>query len=91
METEVENDWSAYVNERKEAELQSIAEEEKLHEERTRRYMYNALRDREFRTSGVEFDQLLPPIDLFDNLREVIKTRVIDKLRTYFEKFLGLV
>jgi hypothetical protein len=39
----------------------------------------------------VEFDKLLPPMDLFDNLREVIKTRVIDKLRAYFEKFLGLV
>ena len=90
METEVESDWSAYVNERKEVELQEITEEEKLHAERTHRYMANALRDREFRTTGVEFDRLLPPMDLFDNVREVVKIRVIDKLRAYFEKFLGL-
>jgi type I restriction enzyme R subunit len=90
LETKVESDWSAYVNERKEVELKAIAEEEKLHTERTHRYMNNALRDREFRTTGVEFDKLLPPMDLFGGIRETIKTRVIDKLRAYFDKFLGL-
>jgi type I restriction enzyme R subunit len=90
LETKVESDWSAYVNERKEVELKAIAEEEKLHAERTHRYMNNALRDREFRTTGVEFDKLLPPMDLFGGIRETIKTRVIDKLRAYFDKFLGL-
>ena len=90
LDTEVENDWSVYVNERKEVELQSITIEEKLHADRTHRYMTNALRDGEFRTTGVEFDKLLPPMDLFENVRELVKTRVIDKLRAYFEKFLGL-
>ena len=90
LETEVESDWSAYVKERKEAELLAITEEEKLNAERTQRYMNNALRDREFRTTGVEFDKLLPPMDLFGGIRETIKTRVIDKLRAYFDKFLGL-
>ena len=90
VETEVESEWSAYVNERKEVELQAITEEEKLHAERTYRYMTNALRDREFRTSGVEFDQLLPPVSLFGQARELIKQRVIEKLRAFFEKFLGL-
>ena len=71
-------------------ELQSITIEEKLHADRTHRYMTNALRDGEFRTTGVEFDKLLPPMDLFENVRELVKTRVIDKLRAYFEKFLGL-
>jgi type I restriction enzyme R subunit len=90
LDTEVENDWSVYVNERKEVELQSITIEEKLHADRTHRYMTNALRGGEFRTTGVEFDKLLPPMDLFENVRELVKTRVIDKLRAYFEKFLGL-
>ena len=90
LDTQVENDWSVYVNERKESELQSITDEEKLDADRTHRYMNNALRDGEFRTTGVEFDKLLPPMDLFENVRELVKTRVIDKLRAYFEKFLGL-
>ena len=71
-------------------ELQSITEEEKLHAERTHRYMTNALRDREFRTTGVEFDELLPPVSFFGQARDSIKQRVIEKLRAFFEKFLGL-
>ena len=90
MDTQVENDWSAYVNERKEVELQSITEEERLNPDKTRTYMTNALRDKEFRTTGVEFDQLLPPVSLFSHKRESIKERVIEKLRAFFEKFLGL-
>jgi len=90
LDTDVESDWSAYVNERKELELQSITEEEKLHAERTHRYMTNALRDREFRTTGVEFDELLPPVSFFGQARDSIKQRVIEKLRAFFEKFLGL-
>ena len=78
------------MNERKELELQSITEEEKLHAERTHRYMTNALRDREFRTTGVEFDELLPPVSFFGQARDSIKQRVIEKLRAFFEKFLGL-
>ena len=90
LETDVEQDWSAYVNERKEADLQMITSEERLHPEKTWTYMTNALRDKEFRTNGVEFDELLPPVSFFGQARELIKQRVIEKLRSFFEKFLGL-
>jgi len=90
LETDIEKGWSDYVNERKEQDLRAIIDEEKLELAKTQRYMNNALRDREFRTTGVEFDKLLPPMDIFNPLREFIKERVIDKLRAYFEKFLGL-
>ena len=90
MDTVIEKGWSEYVNERKEQDLQIITEEERLDPAKTRRYMHNALQDREFRTTGVEFDKLLPPMDIFSPLRELIKERVISKLRAYFEKFLGL-
>ena len=52
--------------------------------------MTNALRDKEFRTTGVEFDELLPPVSFFGQARTIIKHRVIEKLRAFFEKFLGL-
>lgn len=90
LETDVEQDWSAYVNERKEADLQLITEEEHLNPVKTKTYMTNALRDKEFRTTGVEFDELLPTVSLFDQARDIIKQRVIKKLRAFFEKFLGL-
>lgn len=90
LETDVEQDWSAYVKERKEADLQTITDEERLNADKTRTYMTNALRDKEFRTNGVEFDELLPPVSFFGQARELIKQRVIEKLRAFFEKFLGL-
>ena len=90
MDTDVEEDWSAYVKERKETDLRIITEEEQLNPAKTRQYMTNALRDKEFRTTGVEFDELLPPISFFGQKREIIKQRVIEKLRAFFEKFLGL-
>ncbi len=90
MNTEVEKDWTTYVDERKEQDLQVIIEEEKLEPSRTRKYMHNALRDHDFRTTGVDFDKLLPPLDIFSPLRGLVKTRIIEKLSAYFEKFLGL-
>ena len=90
LDTNVERDWATYVNERKEAELQNITEEERLNPGKTKTYMTNALRDKEFRTTGVEFDELLPPVSFFGQARESIKRRVIEKLRSFFEKFLGL-
>jgi type I restriction enzyme R subunit len=90
LESDVEHDWPAYVNERKEQDLTAITEEERLNAAKTKRYMRDALRDKEFRTTGVEFDELLPPVSIFDKMRDMIKERVILKLRAYFEKFLGL-
>ena len=58
LHLQMEQDWSAYVKERKAADLQVITAEEKLNQEKTHRYMQNALRDKEFRASGVKFDEL---------------------------------
>lgn len=90
LETDIENGWKDYVDERKQQDLEAIMEEERLDQAKTKRYMNNALRDRDFRTTGVEFDRILPPIDMFGGQRESIKARVIAKLKAYFEKFLGL-
>lgn len=91
MQTEIEKDWASFVEERKQKDLEEIVEEENLVPNLTKRYMTNALRDREFRTIGIEFDRLLPPMDLFCSDRELKKNTIIDKLRRYFEKFLGLL
>lgn len=90
MHTDIERDWPAYVAERKEQELVELIEEERLHEEPTRRYVDNAFRDRELKTLGPAIDKLLPPMSFFDPARAVKKQNVIDKLRAFFERFLGI-
>jgi type I restriction enzyme R subunit len=90
MHTDIERDWPAYVAERKEQELVELIEEERLHEEPTRRYVDNAFRDRELKTLGPAIDKLLPPMSFFDPARAKKKQLVIDKLRAFFERFLGI-
>ncbi len=90
MQTEIESAWPEYVREQKEADLKRIIDEETLKPERTRIYIENALRDGEMRTTGTEFEELLPPMSLFDKRSAVKKKTVFEKLRAFFEKYLGL-
>jgi type I restriction enzyme R subunit len=90
LETEVERDWRTFVSERKEADLTSIIESEKLKEKETRRYVEGSFREREMKTTGTEFTGILPPADMFHPGYSVKKQTVIEKLRAFFEKYLGL-
>ena len=58
LHLQVEQDWSAYVKERKAADPQVKTIKVGHSQEKTHRYMQNALRDKEFRASGVKFDEL---------------------------------
>jgi type I restriction enzyme R subunit len=90
LDTQVERDWRAYVDERKEEDLSAVIQSERLKEPETRRYMDGCFRDREMKTTGTEFAGILPPSDLFDRNHAIKKQTVIEKLRVFFEKYLGL-
>lgn len=90
METEVEKDWSAYVNEKKEEDLSAVIKAENLKEAATRRYMEGCFRNREMKTTGTEFAGILPPSDMFSRSHGLKKQTVIEKLQAFFEKYLGL-
>ena len=51
------------------------------------------LADGELKTTGVGIDNLLPPMRRFggDSNRAEKKQTVIEKLKTFFEKYLGIV
>ena len=90
IETDVDMAWPEYVSQRKEEDLTGIIEAERLKENETRRYMEGSFRDRELKITGTEFASILPPADIFDRAHSVKKQTVIEKLRTFFEKYLGL-
>ena len=52
--------------------------------------MENAFRDGEIKTFGKDIDKLLPPISRFGGGRDQKKQGVIDKLKTFFEKYFGI-
>ncbi len=87
----IPRDWNRFVSENREQELQAIIGEERLKPEETRKFMENAFRDGEIKTSGTGIDKLMPPISRFDgNVRTKKKSQIIEKLKSFFEKYFGI-
>ena len=42
-------------------------------------------------TNGTEFDAILPPVSIFGGGKAKKKQTVIEKLKAFFERYLGLV
>ena len=59
---DVLTEWHHYVAEEKEKELSAIIKEEKLKEEETRKFIANAFRNGEMKTTGTDIDKLMPPV-----------------------------
>ena len=88
---DVMNEWHEYVVEQRDHDLNAIITEEKLKPEDTRKFMENAFRDGEIKTAGIDIDKLMPPISRFGGGgRAKKKQGVIDKLKTFFEKYFGI-
>ena len=84
-------EWNTYVSEQREKELAKIIQEEKLKEPETRKYLANAFRDGEIKTVGTDIDKLMPPVSRFGGGgRAQKKQGVIDKLKSFFDKFFGI-
>ncbi|MGI6532147.1 MAG: type I restriction endonuclease subunit R [Bacillota bacterium] len=91
VSTKVDEDWRKFLNERKEADISAIIEEEKLKPEETRRFIDNAFRDGMLKTTGTDIDKIMPPVSRFGGGRAAKKQGIIEKLMIFFEKYLGLV
>lgn len=88
---DVMNEWHDYVANERERQLVQIIQEEKLNESATRKFIENAFRDGEVKTTGTDIDKLMPPVSRFGGGgREQKKQIVIDKLKAFFERFFGV-
>ena len=87
----ITDDFQKFVREEKEKDLEKVIEEEKLKPEETKKFIDNSLRDGNFKTTGTDIDKLLPPVSRFSSGNRVMKKQgVIDKLKGFFDKYLGL-
>ncbi len=83
--------WQSYVSTVREEELAQIIADEKLKEVKTRKFLENAFREGQIKTSGTDIDELMPPITRFGGGKRTEKKQtVIDKLQAFFEKFHGI-
>ena len=90
---DVFDDWRTFVKEQKEKEINVIIAEENLKADETKKFVNNAFRDGELKTTGVGIDSLLPPMRRFggNSNRAEKKQTVIEKLKAFFDKFFGVV
>lgn len=88
---DVMSEWYDYVVEKREEDLVQIIKEEKLKEPETRKFIENAFRDGEIKTTGTDIDKLMPPVSRFGGGNRAVKKQgIIDKLKAFFEKFFGV-
>ena len=87
---DVLNEWNDFVSTEREKELIALIQEEHLKEPETRKFLENAFRDGEIKTTGTDIDSLMPPVSRFGGGRAQKKQGVIDKLKAFFEKFFGI-
>ena len=94
VSTKVDDDWQKFVLEQKDVDLAVLIEAEKLKPKETWKFVENAFRDSNLKTTGTDIDKILPPVSRFSgggSSRAAKKQSVIGKLATFFEKYLGLV
>ena len=88
---DVMNEWYAFVAEQREKELLQLIQEENLKEDETRKFLENAFKEGEVKTTGTDIDKMMPPVSRFGNSnRSEKKQTIIDKLKTFFEKYFGI-
>ncbi|WP_298387918.1 type I restriction endonuclease subunit R [Ferrimicrobium sp.] len=89
---EIDEEWRAYVDAQRTAELDAIIVEENLKPEETRIFIHQAFRDGFIPTTGTAITKILPPTSRFSaggGHREK-KQRVLTRLGDFFERFFGL-
>ena len=91
-EEDVNGAWEEYVKQKKEEELTTIIQEEKLKPAETRKFIDNAFRDGQVRTTGTDIDKILPAMSRFGGgeNRSYKKMSVIKRIQAFFEKYLGV-
>ena len=90
--TNIDEHWRTFIDGQKNIELEAIINEEKLNPQKTKELISRSISDGELKTTGTAISELLPAQDLFDesNIRGSQKSRVIEKLKTFFERFSSL-
>jgi type I restriction enzyme, R subunit len=88
------DEWTTYLGQQKELELQKIIDEEGLQAEPTIRFVDEAFKSGQIRESGTSIAQILPPVSMFGKQnglsRGELKHRVLQRLLEFFERFFGI-
>lgn len=86
----VAEEWQRYVRERKEADLDALITQDHLKPEETRKFLESAFQSGELKTLGEGIQKIMPPTNPFDKSSSEKKKGIIERLKAFFEKYIGL-
>ena len=86
----VGNDWEAFIAEEKRRQLDAIIADEHLKPKETESFMQRAFKDGFVTETGTGIAKILPPVNPFLPESGEKKQNVIEKLKAYLQKFMGL-
>ena len=84
-------DWQRYVSKQKESVLAELITSERLKPEEARKFIDNAFRDGTLKTIGTDLDKIMPPANPFDKRSRENKKGIIERIKAFFEKYIGLI
>ncbi|GAA1224502.1 type I restriction endonuclease subunit R [Rhodoglobus aureus] len=89
---EIDEQWRAFIESRRAAELDAIILAEGLKPEETHAFIERAFRDGAIQTQGTAITKVLPPVSRFsaEGGHGEKKQRVLGQLGAFFERFFGL-
>lgn len=88
---EIHESWHQFVDQSRNQEINQIIQTYQLKRDDTHRLIENAFRDGTLKTTGTDIDRILPPMSRFDQTRQAKKAVIIEKLKTFFEKYFGAI
>ena len=82
--------WEAFVEARRERDLEDLISKFRLQPEGAREFARNSLRDGYVRTTGTDIDRIMPKLSRFGGGRAEQKEKIVAALKEYFERYYGL-
>jgi type I restriction enzyme R subunit len=89
---DIDEQWSRFIETRRDAELEKIIVDEGLQPDATRKFVRTALRDGSIQRTGTAVNDILPPLPRFSaggNHSEKKQT-VLDRLAAFVDRFMNL-
>lgn len=88
--SDIGESWIEFVEKEKDEEIEQIIKEENLKPEEARKFINKSLRDGKLKETGTEIESILR-ISYFDRNRQEKRKKIIERLRDFFDRFLGLM
>lgn len=90
--TDVDKEWSVYVNNQKIEEFNTLIKEERLKSEKAVKFIEESFSRGYVTEGGTEVYDILPPVNPFDRNanRQGVFQKVLDRLTAFFNKYLEI-